>query len=252
MSDTDGINGICAVNLEERYADQFEHWGYAIVKNVISAAEVDCLREAVARIPLGEEVRRKRSVYGVRNLLEICPEVRSLATWPSIRRLVEPLLGPDCFAVRAIFFDKAPGANWSLFWHQDNVISVRERHEAPGFVGWSCKAGVWQVQPPAEVLAAMVAVRIHLDDSRPDNGPLRVLPGSHRVGWIDDDLDAWKLRVQEVVCTVNCGGAVVMCPMTLHASAPSESTGQRRVIHIEYACAKLPSGLEWNNRVSPE
>jgi hypothetical protein len=78
---------------------------------------------------------------------------------------------------------------WSLFWHQDNVISVAARVDVPGYAGWSNKAGVWQVQPPAQVLAGMPAVRVHLDDSGAENGPLRVLPGSHGFGWLDDQLD---------------------------------------------------------------
>ena len=129
------------------------------------------------------------------------------------------------------------------------MIAVRQKLEIPGYRGWSQKAGVWQVQPPAEVLANMIAVRIHLDDCDTHNGPLRVLPGSHRHGWLDDRLDEWKNRVVEVVCTVKRGGIVAMCPLILHASAPSEAPAHRRVIHIEFAGEELPSGLEWNNRV---
>jgi ectoine hydroxylase-related dioxygenase (phytanoyl-CoA dioxygenase family) len=188
-------------------------------------------------------------VYGVRNLLEICPGVVALARQPSIRQFVTPVLGAGAFAVRAIFFDKVPGSNWSLFWHQDNVISVAARAEVPGYTGWSNKAGVWQVQPPAPVLANMLAVRIHLDDCGPENGPLRVLPGSHRFGWLDAQLDDWKRRVPEVICTVGLGGVVTMCPLLLHGSARSAAVDHRRVIHIEFACDELPGGLEWRNRV---
>ena len=233
----------------ERYAADFERDGYFIWEGVHSTEEVEQLRAAVSQIPNGAAVRRKRGVYGVRNLLEICPDVQRLARQPHVRQFVVPILGNRAFAVRAIFFDKVPDANWSLFWHQDNVVSVAQRSDAPGFTGWSCKAGVWQVQPPAHVLARMVAVRVHLDDSGPENGPLRVLPGSHRFGWLDDQLDAWKRRVPEVICTVGCGGIVAMCPLTLHASSPSQDPSHRRVIHIEYACDNLPEGLEWNNRV---
>ena len=232
-----------------RYAETFRREGYFIQDGVISFDEVEQLRRAVADLPVREEVRRKRSVYGVRNLLEICPAVRSLATNRSVRRFATAVLGDNAFAVRAIFFDKVPDANWSLFWHQDNVIAVKERHDVSGFVAWSRKAGVWQVQPPAEILAQMVAVRVHLDDCGPDNGPLRVLPGSHRFGWLDDDLDDWKRRVPEVVCSVRPGGIVAMCPLTLHASAASGTVAHRSVIHIEYAAADLPAGLAWNDRV---
>jgi ectoine hydroxylase-related dioxygenase (phytanoyl-CoA dioxygenase family) len=233
----------------ERYAAEFARDGYFIQEGVLSTEEVEQLRAAVARIPDGDAVRRKRGVYGVRNLLEICPEVQTLARQPQVRQFVSPTLGDRAFAVRAILFDKIPDANWSLFWHQDNVVSVAGRKEAPGYTGWSCKAGVWQVQPPAHVLARMVAVRVHLDDCGPDNGPLRVLPGSHRYGWLDEQLDEWKKRVAEIVCEVRCGGVVAMCPLTLHASSPAQSPSHRRVIHIEYAHDELPEGLDWNSRV---
>jgi ectoine hydroxylase-related dioxygenase (phytanoyl-CoA dioxygenase family) len=233
----------------DRYAADFARDGYHIREGVITDLEVDQLRTAVAEIPNGDEVRRRRGVYGVRNLLEICPAVEDLARQPHIRQWVTPVLGEHAFAVRAIFFDKIADSNWSLFWHQDNVISVAERVDVPGFVGWSNKAGVWQVQPPAQVLAHMIAVRVHLDDCGPDNGPLRVLPGSHRFGWLDEQLDDWKQRAREVVCAVGCGGVVTMCPLVLHASAKSEAVAHRRVIHIEYACDDLPEPLEWNNRV---
>ena len=230
------------------YAKTFQRDGYAIREGVIAIDEVGVLRQAIADIPRGEEVRRRQSVYGVRNLLQICPAVRRLAADARIRQFVNPLLGDGAFAVRALFFDKPPGGNWSLHWHQDNVVAVAERREAPDFVGWSNKAGVWQVQPPAEVLANMVAIRVHLDDSGLDNGPLRVLPGSHRQGWIED-LEPWKRSVGEVACTVGAGGIVAMCPLTLHASAASQSDRNRRVIHLEYAVDELPSGLQWNERV---
>jgi hypothetical protein len=233
----------------ERYAAGFARDGYFIQEGVLSTDEVEYLRTAISQIPDGDAVRRRRGVYGVRNLLEICPAVQKLAKLPHVRRFVSPILGDRAFAVRAILFDKVPDANWSLFWHQDNVVSVAERTDAPGYIGWSCKAGVWQVQPPLHVLARMVAVRVHLDDSGPDNGPLRVLPGSHRFGWLDEKLDEWKLRVPEIVCAVRCGGVVAMCPLTLHASSPSQAPSHRRVIHIEYACDDLPEGLEWNIRV---
>src|SRR5262249_14861156 len=98
--------------------------------------------------------------------------------------------------------------------------------------------------------ARMVAVRVHLDECGADNGPLRVLPGSHRHGWLDEDIDDWKREVKEVVCTCSRGGIVVMCPLTLHASSKAKSPSHRRVIHIECANAELPGGLVWNQRIS--
>lgn len=231
------------------YARQFGNDGYCIAEDVIAEVDIERLRQGIADLPPGDEVKRRRGVYGVRNLLEICPEARELACDARIRRFVTPIIGEGAFAVRAVFFDKVPGANWSLFWHQDNVIAVNRRLELPGFTGWSNKAGVWQVQPPVEILSRMVAVRVHLDDCTNTNGPLRVLPGSHCHGWLDDQLAEWKSRIAEVVCLVRAGGVVVMRPLTLHASAPSELPEHRRVIHIEFANEELPDGLDWNRRV---
>ncbi len=232
-----------------RYAADFHRDGYAVFNEVLSIDEVEDLSAAVSALPAGEAIRRKRGVYGVRNLLEVCPRVRQLATEPHIRRFVTPVLGEGAFAVRAIFFDKVPDANWALGWHQDSVISVAARHDMPGFVAWSQKAGVWQAQPPAEVLARMLAVRVHLDDCGEHNGPLRVIPGSHRHGWLDDEIVGWKQRGPIVTCTVSSGGVITMCPLTLHASSASQSASHRRVIHIEYANADLPGGLDWNSRI---
>jgi ectoine hydroxylase-related dioxygenase (phytanoyl-CoA dioxygenase family) len=142
-----------------------------------------------------------------------------------------------------------PGANWALGWHQDSVIAVAGQRDVSGFLAWGQKAGVWQVQPPPEILAAMVAVRIHLDECGPENGPLRVIPGSHRHGWLDNEIGRWKREVEAVSCLASAGGAVVMCPLILHASSKAISPSHRRVIHIEYASEELPGGLEWHRRV---
>jgi hypothetical protein len=76
------------------------------------------------------------------------------------------------------------------------VIAAAESRDVPGFLAWGQKAGVWQVQPPPEILAAMVAVRVHLDDCGSENGPLRVIPGSHCHGWLDNEITRWKRDVE--------------------------------------------------------
>ena len=234
----------------EKYSNDFRRDGYFVCEDVLGQNEIQQLKIELGGIS-GTEVRRKRSVYGIRNLLEISPAVCELAADDRIRQFATSVLGDNAFAVRGIFFDKVADANWSLFWHQDNVIAVQDKVETEGFVAWSQKSGVWQVQPPVEVLSKVVTVRLHLDDCDETNGPLRVLPGSHRHGWLDDELDDWKEQVSEVVCSVRSGGVVTMCPLTLHASSASENAKHRRVIHLEYAAEELPGSLEWNNRIGP-
>lgn len=234
------------------YVAQIRQAGFAVIARVVDDQTVDRLRRAVEALGEREEVLRRGSIYGVRNLLEVLPEAAEIAADPVLRRLAEAVLGPGCFAVRGTLFDKNPAANWSLFWHQDSIITVREKRDVPGFSKWSQKAGVWHVEPPHDVFERMLTLRLHLDDCAHDNGPLRVLGGSHAGGWLDDEIDQWKQRGRETVCVVPAGGVVAMRPLLLHASSASQLPRHRRVLHIEYAAEDLPGGLEWNVRVGRE
>jgi hypothetical protein len=223
--------------------------GYAVVPALLPEAIVKHLYGALAG-PSGVAARTRRgSTYALRNLLDV-PEVRGLANSAEVRSLVTAMLGPEAFPVRGILFDKTPEANWTAGWHQDLVIPVRRRpadpSETPGFTGWSIKAGVHHCHPPAEVLEGMLTVRLHLDDTGPENAPLRVLPGSHRNGKLPPE--EVRRLVREggpVACTVPAGSALMMRPLLLHASSPAHSPGHRRVIHLEFAARALPYGLHW-------
>ncbi len=231
------------------YREQIHRDGFAIVEDVVCSSRVEQLRAAICEIPAGEEVRRRANVYGIRHLLDLSPACRELATSAAMRALVTPILGDGCFAVRGTFFDKVPGANWNLRWHQDSVIAVKQRHDVPGFHAWSVKAGVVQVRPPVAILENMLAIRVHLDDCNADNGALRILKGSHHQRWQRDQLDDAKAQFDTVTCEVPSGGVLAMRPLALHASSPSQSTAHRRVIHLEYATAQLSDGLEWHTRL---
>jgi len=89
----------------------------------------------------------------------------------------------------------------------------------------------------------MVAVRLSLDDCGPDNGPLRVVPGSHLHGLLPKGTGV----TSEVSCTLSAGGVVLMRPLTLHASSAATSPSHRRVLHIEYITGGLPGGLEFHD-----
>jgi len=186
--------------------------------------------------------------HAQRNLLDV-PIVRELAASEPVKQLVTACLGKECFAVRGILFNKTPESNWKVTWHQDKTIAVRERREVASFGPWSVKAGVPSVQPPASVMAKMVAIRLHLDDSHESNGPLRIIPGSHKAGCLStEEVATWRER-PSVVCTVPRGGAILMRPLLVHASSSCSKPEPRRVIHLEFAAEDLPSDLEWYDRV---
>jgi ectoine hydroxylase-related dioxygenase (phytanoyl-CoA dioxygenase family) len=220
--------------------------GFAMVPDALTPAEIKALQRAVAQVGDTVAARKRDGVYALRNLLEVSSEVRSLCETPTIRNLVEPILGKNCIPVRGILFDKIPDANWKVPFHQDVTIAVREKIETEGFGSWSIKAGILHTQPPASVLEAMLSVRLHLDDCHEHNGAMRVVPGSHRLGRIAESaIDFIRMQRGEQVCNTAAGGALLMRPLLLHASSPAELPGHRRVIHVDFAAQALPGGLHW-------
>ncbi len=225
----------------------FERDGYAIAADVVRPEVVDDLCRALDAIADNPgTLKREGALYGMRDALRSVPEVRELARSPELLDLVRPILGDAAFAVRALLFDKTPEANWGVPWHQDLTIAVRERHDAPGFGPWTVKAGITHVRPPVAVLQRMVTLRVHLDDCDESQGPLQVLPGSHREGMVGAEATRnWLELVRPVTCLAARGSVVLMRPMILHASSSAESPRRRRVIHLEYAADPLPGGLNW-------
>jgi ectoine hydroxylase-related dioxygenase (phytanoyl-CoA dioxygenase family) len=107
-----------------------------------------------------------------------------------------------------------------------------------GWGPWSVKEGIHYAHAPTIALSQVVALRVSLDDSTVENGPLRVLPGTHSLGVLSDD------RVHEIAthsvpvdCVVPKGGVAIMRPLLIHASSKSHSDRPRRVLHIEYAAS---------------
>ena len=232
--------------------ESIERDGFAVVDGVIKRQTVIDLISALERVDGSDSLRMRGGVFAVRNLLDSCPAVKELAGSEAVRGLVEPILGSRCFPVRGILFDKVPDANWKVPWHQDLTIAVQEKIEVEGFGPWSTKAGALHVQPPTLVLENMLSVRLHLDDCGGENGALRVIPGSNHYGRIPEaEIASFRQRSTEVVCSVGIGGALLMRPLILHASSPSQSPNHRRVIHLDFAAVELPAGLRWCSDTPP-
>ncbi len=221
--------------------------GFAIIPKVIDESTVAALLDALASVRLNAAVKQRAGrAFGIRRLLELVPAVRALAESAALRTLVEPVLGHNAKVVRGIFFDKTPVANWKVPWHQDTIIAVRAKQEVAGFSAWSVKAGVVHVQPPSEILAGILVVRLHLDDTDETNGALRVIPGSHKDGLLSDEaIQQWKDQTDSVTCAVPRGGVLLMRPLLLHASSVATQPTHRRVLHVEYSAMDLPEDLEW-------
>ncbi|MCC6427704.1 MAG: hypothetical protein IT435_12895 [Phycisphaerales bacterium] len=59
------------------------------------------------------------------------------------------------------------------------------------------------------------------------------------------EIDLYACEREQRVCEVLAGGVLLMRPLVLHASRKSARPRHRRILHLEYASAELPGGLEW-------
>jgi len=225
-------------------SDSVARDGWCVTSPLFSATEIDDVLVGLAPVLASDEHRA-----GVRNLLDHSEAVCTIARSTAVNDLAAAVLGLKCFAVRALLFDKTPDSNWKVPWHQDLTIAVASRLDATGFGPWSEKESVPHVQPPFAVLEQMLALRIHLDECGPNNGPLRVLSGSHRAGRLSaDEIERCRATLSETQCLAQRGAVLAMRPLLLHASSTAIVPAHRRVLHLEFAAAELatlPQGLQW-------
>jgi len=125
--------------------------------------------------------------------------LNELVRRPAILDAVEGVLGPDILVWTSSMFSKKPASPDFVSWHQDIAY--------------------WGLEPP-EIVTAWVA----LTDSSPDNGCMRVVPGTHKLDVVAhrDTFGANNMlsRGQEVAVDVDEAQAVniVLKPgeMSLH------------------------------------
>lgn len=213
-------------------AREVEAQGFAIFPDVFSHELLD---QAMVEIARSAPVHSRA---GVRHALYLQP-VSKLAQCPQLMRIAADHLGPAAFPYRATLFEKTASMNWLIVWHQDTAMPLCERQVVQGWGPWSVKDGIPYAHAPAPVLTPVPALRIHFDDSNHENGPLRVLPGTHNYGVLsDDEFGEFSTRVAPVECLAPKGGVVAMRPLLIHSSSKLRSDMPRRVLHIEYAASE--------------
>lgn len=219
-------------------AEDLKDLGYALIPSVFSDMELDEAKTALATLALDDP--------GTRNLLSVSWN-RDMAT--SLHRQLHAagLLPSNAVAVQCTLFRKTLECNWKVAMHQDLSIPVASRIANPILNGWSRKEGRYFVQPPPDLLSSMVAARVHLDVCAQTDGPLRVVPGSHKMGRLDHS-QAAVLRSEfgEFECVTGPGDVLVMNPLLLHGSSKAERpVGSRRVLHFLFGPADRGYGLQW-------
>jgi len=232
-----------------------ERDGYCLLRHVISAETVvgllDVCRGVFDDDSQGIRARSSRGhVYAARNLIQSVPQVSTVWQCKRLLSFLDKHLGQDFGLVRALFFDKPPDRTWALAWHKDTSIAVKEN--AAGSTSFSrptVKLGVPHVIACDAVLRKMLTLRIHLDEVTDENGPLRVIPGSHVSSEsVGDGFDS-AIDIHAAV-----GDVLAMRPLISHSSGSSSpgTKRHRRILHLEFAASRsLPDGFLWHDFVQP-
>jgi len=148
---------------------------------------------------------------------------RALTRDPKITSILSGLLGPNIRLYGGKLNVKSAGYGSPVEWHQD-----------------------WAFYPHTN--DDVLATGIYLDDCDLDNGPLRVVPGSHSGPTFDHHADGrFCGAMNPAACDIDLGKAVpLMGPagsMTIHharlvhGSALNKSNRQRRLLLHEYTAA---------------
>ncbi len=215
--------------------------GFLIKENIYSEEEVIKLIDLINQ----EELEYQ---FGIREFLINRPHITEKVFNPNLIQLIKQI-SPNCQkAIKSIYFNKPPNANWIVNWHQDLTINLINKDEIKGYKNWRETKDRVVVQPPIQILENIFTIRIHLDDCTIQNGALRVIKGSHKNGIID--MKEGKENNEIDICEVDKGGVLIMRPLILHSSKRTENNQNRRVIHIEFTSSKLPENLKWKEKVS--
>jgi ectoine hydroxylase-related dioxygenase (phytanoyl-CoA dioxygenase family) len=226
--------------------------GFHVLRGAFSESDCDRLlaewNAACAADGAGLMRSAAGAVYGARNVLDRWPAAANVMHQPVLGEALQAALGPGFGLVRVLYFDKPPGESWALPWHKDLAIAVRDnRLPSPHFGCPTTKYGVPHVEAPEWLLERMLTARLHLDEVTNENGPLRVLPGSHRGG--KDSAAAGN----EVRVVGNRGDVLLMRPLLSHCSGHSHdgTTRHRRTLHLEFSgVPDLPDGYQGHTFVT--
>jgi ectoine hydroxylase-related dioxygenase (phytanoyl-CoA dioxygenase family) len=241
--------------LSAQQITSYHETGFLVVPGVLSAAEIAALSAATdALVAQSAVVREHNAMFDL--------EPGHSAASPRVRRIKNPDLWDQAFAAvprhpgilsclqqlwggRGVRYDicklnmKSAGFGSPVEWHQD-----------------------WAFYPHTN--DDLAAVGVMLDDIELDNGPMEVVPGSHRgpvfdhhvdgrfCGAIDPSTPGLRLERRQP-CLGAAGSITIHHVRALHGSAPNNSGRPRRFLLLQMRCAdawpliaKPPSWEAWN------
>lgn len=233
------------MELSPAQVEQFHRQGFLVVENILTSEEIESMRaraEQIARGEIPEGSRIKRQVEpdvaaGNKAASDYEASLRKMtglalagddvftahAKRPRIVEMIQALLGQDLTLYQDQLFMKPARVGSRQPYHQD---------QPAGFL----------IDPPE----ALVTVWTALDDSTEENGCLRYLPGSHKLGPLNREQRApyeqQALKGElpdEVALVVPAGGCGIHHGWLLHASNINLSDHRRRGYATHYVSSSV-------------
>lgn len=232
----------------------YQAHGYVVVPDLLTAAEVAELRAVTQRIEdAAAGLTEETPVYDfvtapgggltierIKKPHRADPYYWALAKHPRIVAVLSALIGPDLRLSHSKINMKSAKGGAALEWHQD-----------------------WAFAPHTHMGTCVASVMI--DDSRPENGALQFLAGSHEGPLLDhhgtDGYFAGALDVSDPdvhlgrACSLigPAGTVAFHHPLTIHGSGTNLSGDPRRILFLEYAAADaypLFYAVDWDEYAS--
>ena len=191
---------------------------------------------------LPESFRGQRYLLQAHWMAWISPYFEGLRRAEPYRRLLAPFLGEDIKQVAQQIHWKPPGAERTGFrFHQD--LRFRERRDAF-----------------RDVMTSYITTGLTIDPATRENGCLRVIPGSHRLGYLglSDDGPLMKGSTEHstlraagldpgaiVNLELEPGDLAIWSLMTVHGSDANRSAKDRAFLLASYVNAANSDRGEW-------
>jgi len=208
----------------------FKEHGFIIVKNVFNNHTLEKIRELADRIiaygkkgledPFRDYYLRHRVDQGVLyDLFQRHPEFQDLAKNQQILHRLEKVLGEDIFLYENSLVYKPRGGENAVPWHQD---FINRPHEPRKFIAW-----------------------IALDKISKENGAMKIVPGSHKLGFlpwhhVPDETHHTRVNLEgidlslAIYTELDPGDVLIFNQLVLHGSDKVDTYSPRRAYRVSY------------------
>lgn len=227
--------GVREDTLTDGEKQQLDRDGFLPLPGVLSAEKVDALRERTRALSLqegadaGKEVHQEAGTDRLSDLVNKDPLFAVCFTHPRVLAAVAHVLGGDL-----------------------KLSSLNSRASLPG-EGLQALHSDGGLPPAPNVYDVCNSIWL-LDDFTSENGPTRLVPGTHKSGKYPGDVvaDPSATHPDEVLLIAPAGTVAVFNSHVWHGGTRNGSTSPRRALHSFFTRRGQPQQLDQRKFLRPE